>query len=653
MNIDKMITPLRFWCYKIIPLVYDDSLSYLECLAKMRDKINEVIKNTNEIPDYIDQKIKESFDDEHIRELISEIFRTIEDAITANNEGTNTNFENDYEIGTLLWHDNKLYRAKRHIDAGDTVIVDTNIELVNFADMFDAFITEIKTDFTDNDDGLRETSSMDRPVHDLVWLNNVLYEVIKPIAEGNAYIYSGANKNVEQTNLDKIYDYLLDLISSEIDAREDADDALQNNIDNEATARENADTTLQNNIDAEATARENADTALQGNIDAEATARENAIEAEANTRYQADLHIDERITQMTNDLNSVIATREFNWHNRKFLFCGDSYGEDPGEWPSLLISNYSLSGRAYNLCVGGAGFVSSGSPYLFIEQIQNFVSAHPEELSSITDIVVCGGLNDSFAYEISNYTAVQNAMGDFDSYVKSVMPFAKISLGYIGNGNDRAQGSLISGRIYACRQVCRYIYYNQASRLRWNILHNVEYLLTGSPANIDADGVHPSPFGSYELALGIGEALINGSADYNYPLYDAQPSATIGVLSAGYMQYKIHNNVAEIVAGSLIITVNQGTTLVGGVSTVIMTLNGMYFNNPVNVNVICTTYNATVGGSGPNYVNVKGRLTFIENKVYLAIMEGDGTGYLDTVWNSAGTLNIIDFEKTFDSMILV
>lgn len=290
----------------------------------MRDKINEIIKNTNEIPDYIDQKIKESFEDEHIRELISDIFRTIEDAISANNEGTNTNFENDYKIGALLWHDNKLYRAKRHIDAGDTVIVDTNIELVNFADMFDEFITEIKTDFTDNDDGLRETSSTDRPMHDLVWLNNILYEVIRPIAEGNAYIYSGANKNVEQINLDKIYDYLLDLISSEINAREEADDtlqdnidaeanareeadvALQNNIDAEATTRENADTILQNNIDAEATARENADTTLQNNIDAEETDRENAIQAEATARENADNLLSERITSIAQSTMKTI-----------------------------------------------------------------------------------------------------------------------------------------------------------------------------------------------------------------------------------------------------------------------------------------------------------------------------------------------------------
>ena len=302
MNMNTRIGHLHFWCQKVLPLVYDNSLSYYEVLLKLKNKLNEVIDYTNQIPEYIDEKVKESFNEEHLRELISEVFRTIEDAISANNEGTNTHFDNDYEIGDLLWHDNKFYKVTRHIDAGDTVLVDTNIELVNFADMFNDFIAEVKTRFTDNDDGDRETSTMDRPVHDLVWLHNELYEVIKPIAEGNAYIFTGANKNVENTNLDKIYDYLLDLISSEIDARERADDTLQDNIDAEALAREQGDDTLQGNIDAEALAREQEDDTLQGNIDAEALARE-----QADDDFQSKIgNLSDLVTTAKNNLVSAI-----------------------------------------------------------------------------------------------------------------------------------------------------------------------------------------------------------------------------------------------------------------------------------------------------------------------------------------------------------
>ncbi len=258
---------MHFWCQEELPLVYDNSLSYYEALLKFKHKLNEVIKYTNQIPNYIDEKVTSAFDENHLRQLISDVFRTIEDAISANNEGANTHFSTDYpDVGTLVWHDNKLYRTIHPIDEGDTIIPASNIELVNFGDMFNDFLTEVKTRFTDNDDGLRETSSTDRPVHDLVWLHEELYEVIKPIAEGNAYIYTGANKNVESINLDKIYDYLLDLISSEIDARERADDTLDGKIDAEAEARGIADSALQDNIDGEASARQEADEALGGRI---------------------------------------------------------------------------------------------------------------------------------------------------------------------------------------------------------------------------------------------------------------------------------------------------------------------------------------------------------------------------------------------------
>lgn len=42
-----MIDNLRYWCNKILPLVYDDSLSYYEVLCKTRAKLNEAIDSTN------------------------------------------------------------------------------------------------------------------------------------------------------------------------------------------------------------------------------------------------------------------------------------------------------------------------------------------------------------------------------------------------------------------------------------------------------------------------------------------------------------------------------------------------------------------------------------------------------------------------------
>ena len=46
-----MIDKLNYWCNKILPLVYDDSLSYYESLCKTSAKLNEVIESTNGLLD--------------------------------------------------------------------------------------------------------------------------------------------------------------------------------------------------------------------------------------------------------------------------------------------------------------------------------------------------------------------------------------------------------------------------------------------------------------------------------------------------------------------------------------------------------------------------------------------------------------------------
>jgi hypothetical protein len=50
------IKPFRFWCQKVLPLVYDDSLSYYETLCRVVDKLNEVIEHSGTA--YVDEQIE-------------------------------------------------------------------------------------------------------------------------------------------------------------------------------------------------------------------------------------------------------------------------------------------------------------------------------------------------------------------------------------------------------------------------------------------------------------------------------------------------------------------------------------------------------------------------------------------------------------------
>lgn len=49
----------KFWCQKILPLVYDDSLSYYEVLCKVVDYINKLIDDENSIIAQIEELKKE------------------------------------------------------------------------------------------------------------------------------------------------------------------------------------------------------------------------------------------------------------------------------------------------------------------------------------------------------------------------------------------------------------------------------------------------------------------------------------------------------------------------------------------------------------------------------------------------------------------
>lgn len=67
------VEPVRYWCHKILPLVYDDSLSYMELLNKVVYKLNEVVNNNNELPAYIAEQIKNYISSGEIQKVVQDI----------------------------------------------------------------------------------------------------------------------------------------------------------------------------------------------------------------------------------------------------------------------------------------------------------------------------------------------------------------------------------------------------------------------------------------------------------------------------------------------------------------------------------------------------------------------------------------------------
>lgn len=82
MNLPKF----RFWCYKVLPLVYDDSLSYYEVLCKVVDYINKLIDQDKIFADEISElsaelaivkKWIDNFDTGYVEDIIAKALATM------------------------------------------------------------------------------------------------------------------------------------------------------------------------------------------------------------------------------------------------------------------------------------------------------------------------------------------------------------------------------------------------------------------------------------------------------------------------------------------------------------------------------------------------------------------------------------------------
>lgn len=67
------VKPLFYWVQHILPLVYDDSLSYMELLGRVTKRLNELIENNNNLPDYIMELIKEYISSGEIEKVLAEV----------------------------------------------------------------------------------------------------------------------------------------------------------------------------------------------------------------------------------------------------------------------------------------------------------------------------------------------------------------------------------------------------------------------------------------------------------------------------------------------------------------------------------------------------------------------------------------------------
>ena len=125
-----MIEKIRYWCHKILPLVYDDSLSYYEFLCKMNAKLNEVIDSTN--------GLVEAW--EHFQAELEKAWQDYKSALTA--EWT------DYRAEMDLKYANLLGTVNTEINAMKTDISNFKNDISNQITTFEAKVNGDYAEFT-------------------------------------------------------------------------------------------------------------------------------------------------------------------------------------------------------------------------------------------------------------------------------------------------------------------------------------------------------------------------------------------------------------------------------------------------------------------------------------------------------------------------
>ena len=95
-----MVEKFKFWCQKVLPTIYDDSLSYYEAICKMATYLNATIDQVNEFQKMIDALPETILNSEEFQKMVQDavdgkidaLYKVVQDALDAFDKEIDTKF---------------------------------------------------------------------------------------------------------------------------------------------------------------------------------------------------------------------------------------------------------------------------------------------------------------------------------------------------------------------------------------------------------------------------------------------------------------------------------------------------------------------------------------------------------------------------------
>ena len=243
--------------------------------------------------------------------------------------------------------------------------------------------------------------------------------------------------------------------------------------------------------------------------------------------------------------------------NRKFVFIGDSYAAMTTLFQDVVTSMGIASDHYVIQSANGISF--AGSTGHFIDRLA--AALNDIEGTSVTDIVVVGGLNDSVnAYTDSG--ELWAAMSTFNDYAKEYCPNAKVHLGYCGHVDISNVNA--AQRTWHKQYITLDRYINYSGSLGWHYMTNIEYTLRGIRSYLSSDGVHPTVDGTRALVQAVVLSLtgtydckyVDASLSHNYAA--SVNNGSINVFSTSL--YMKDNGVISFTLNPFELTYSLGST---------------------------------------------------------------------------------------------